>query len=112
MDNFKITSKVMIKSNDRKGSYGPGVDRLIREVDKTGSLNQATKNMDMSYSKAWKLVNKTEEMLGFDLIERHSGAKGSELTKEGKELLAFYDDLEIACKEAIDKVKEKYDSLG
>lgn len=109
MNKIDVYNKVMLKSEDSKGSYGPGVDKLIRKVIETGSLNKATKEMNMSYSKAWKLLNRTEEMLGFELIERHAGAKGSNITEEGRKLIEYYDLLNEACEQAIEKVKSSYE---
>lgn len=109
MNKLDVYNKVMIKSESSKGSYGPGIDKLIRKVIETGSLNKATKEMDMSYSKAWKLLNRTEEMLGFELIERHAGAKGSDITEEGRKLIEYYDLLNKASEEAIEKVKANYE---
>lgn len=108
MESFEVISKIMIKTPGKKATYGPGIDTLIREIQKTGSLNKASKAMGMSYSKAWKLVNSTEEMLGFDLIDRHQGARGSDLTKEAKDLLNFYTDLDNEVRTTIEKVKNKY----
>lgn len=109
MNKIEIYNKIMLKSEKSRGSYGPGIDKLIRKVIETGSLNKATKEMNMSYSKAWKLLNRTEEMLGFELIKRHAGAKGSDITEEGKRLIEYYDLLTKATKEAIDKVNENFE---
>ena len=35
-------------------AFGPGMVMLLREVERTGSLQKAAKNMNMAYSKAWK----------------------------------------------------------
>lgn len=105
MEKLLVTFKIMFKSNQGPGNYGPGIDKLLREVESTGSLNKASKAMDMSYSKAWKLVNKTEDMLGFEIIERHPGAKGSELTKDGKKLLSYYEAIETRVQDAIKEVR-------
>lgn len=108
MEKLLVTFKIMLKSSQGPGNYGPGIDKLIREVGKTGSLNKASKAMDMSYSKAWKLVNKTEEMLGFEIIERHPGAKGSKLTEDGEKLLTYYESLETKVAKAVEEVKKDF----
>ena len=50
--------------------FGPGVASLLRLVERTGSLQTAAAEMQMSYSKAWKIIRKAEGELGFPLMER------------------------------------------
>ena len=79
---------------DGERMFGPGTHELLRHVVATGSLHQAAGIMGMSYSKAWHLVRKTEDHLGFKLIERRVGGVaggGSSLTPEGGELVARFD---------------------
>lgn len=40
--------------------FGPGVASLLRLVERTGSLQTAAAEMQMSYSKAWKIIRKAE----------------------------------------------------
>jgi molybdate transport system regulatory protein len=74
--------------------FGPGTHELLRHVEQTGSLHQAAKLMGMSYTKAWTLLRKTEEHLGWPLVERHVGGAtggGTSLTKMGRDLLQRFD---------------------
>ena len=74
--------------------FGPGTHELLRHVDETGSLHQAAKLMGMSYTKAWHLLRKTEEHLGWPLVERHVGGAtggGTSLTKRGRDLLERFE---------------------
>ncbi|HBT95398.1 MAG TPA: ModE family transcriptional regulator [Coriobacteriia bacterium] len=75
------------------GTFGKGVSTLLRGVEKYGSLNASAKKIRMAYSKAWRIVKETEAGFGFNLIDRN-GARGSELTPEGKKLLEAYEELE------------------
>ena len=66
--------------------FGPGTHELLRHVEDTGSLHRAAKLMGMSYTKAWHLLRKTEEHLGWPLVERHVGGAaggGTSLTRTG-----------------------------
>ena len=74
-------------------AFGPGMVMLLREVERTGSLQKAAKAMNMAYSKAWRIMKQTEEAFGFNLINR-GGAHGSTLTKEGTLLLSAFEQLE------------------
>jgi molybdate transport system regulatory protein len=87
--------------------FGPGTHELLRRVEDTGSLHQAAKLMGMSYTKAWHLLRKTEEHLGWPLVERRVGGAtggGTSLTRGGKDLLErfdrFVDDTDAAMLDA------------
>lgn len=92
--------KIMVAaSEDRKGpSFGRGVAVLLRGVDENGSLNKTAKNLHMAYSKAWSMIKKVEDALGFLLIERH-GARGSVLTDDGRRFLELYEQYEKSVME-------------
>lgn len=96
MNKVKIKAKIYIVPDDEsiEGSFGPGSAELLEGIEKYGSLNKATKEMNMAYSKAWKVINSAEDAFGFELIERLEGAKGSVLTDKGKEILKKFRELE------------------
>ena len=74
--------------------FGPGVASLLRLVERTGSLQTAAAEMQMSYSKAWKIIRKAEGELGFPLMERRGGGAGggsSSGTAGGKRFLERYE---------------------
>lgn len=93
--NLHAQVKLMISSSeDRKGpSFGRGAAILLRGIEENGSLNKTAKNLHMAYSKAWSMIKKVEEGLGFQLIERY-GARGSKLTEDGKKFLDLYEQYE------------------
>ena len=95
MNSITPLVKVNLRPSDcADGSmFGRGVAELCRRVDSSGSLNKAAKTMGMAYSKAWRIVKRTEESLGVQLLER-DGAHGSTLTPAGKHLLRAYSALE------------------
>jgi molybdate transport system regulatory protein len=72
---------------DDSGSYvGIGRITLLEEIQKTGSINQAAKAMNMSYKKAWKLVDEMNRLLDQPLVIKAQGGKaggGTILTPEG-----------------------------
>ena len=81
--------------------FGPGVAEFLTLVDQTGSMQTACREMEMSYSKGWKIIKKAEEYLGCSLIEsRSGGASGgsSHLTEEARDLLTRYLDMEKELK--------------
>lgn len=96
--------KIMVMaSGDRKGpSFGKGACILLRGVDENGSLNKTAKNLHMAYSKAWSMIKKVEEGLGFTLIDRY-GARGSKLTEDGRRFLDLYEEYEKKVEEYASK---------
>lgn len=80
--------------------FGEGPCRLLRYVEKTGSLRSAAMEMEMAYSKASKILKQAETSLGFPLTRRSTGGKdggGSILTPEGKQWLRQYEAYRDAC---------------
>lgn len=92
---MRAYSKVYI-SDDVASVFGPGVLKLLRGIQNTGSVKEAANNMKMSYSKALKILKKAEKYLGFEVVEKYRGGdSGGEsiVTKEGKRLIESYDRL-------------------
>jgi molybdate transport system regulatory protein len=56
--------------------FGVGICELLQRVEATGSLRCAAADMGMAYSKAWQIVRRAEEHLGFELMTRRTGGKG------------------------------------
>ncbi|WP_422482354.1 winged helix-turn-helix domain-containing protein [Pleomorphochaeta sp. DL1XJH-081] len=85
--------KIMIKKNGVI-CFGPGVIWLLKEIEKTGLVSEAAKNLELSYSKAWTIIRNAEGGLGETLVERASGgAKGghSALTENAREYIKAFD---------------------
>ena len=103
----------IIEDGDRdNGALGKGVVSLLQGIEDMGSLNRAAKSLRMAYSKAWRIVKKTEAGFGFMLIHR-DGARGSTLTEEGRQLLKLYHELEEeTARFANERFLEKIARLG
>lgn len=96
--------------NDGK-AFGQGPYCILREVSKSGSLNQAAKEMNISYNKAWKTIHMVEERLDMKLLESSSGGKtggGSLLTPEAMDLLGKYELFQQEAKAAVQDIFKKY----
>ena len=96
-------TRIFLRGDDGEKFFGEGPCRLLKGVDRTGSLRSAAKEMEMAYTKALRLVNRAEEVLGFPLTERTVGGKGgggSRLTPRAKELVETYEAYRDACYEA------------
>ena len=93
---------------DSKG-FGKGMVMLLEGVSKYGSINKATHAMGMAYSKAWKMLNQAEEEFGVEFVTR-DGARGSEVTADGKKLMRIYREMRAVANVAIDERMKKYPS--
>ena len=93
---MRLSSRIWIDGGDGK-TFGRGPARLLRGIEKTGSLRKAAAELGMSYNKAWWNIRTMEERLGFTLLHRSIGGTtggGSTLTPEAADLLARFDALE------------------
>jgi molybdate transport system regulatory protein len=78
---------------DRKAAFGPGKARLLEELDEIGSIRGAAAAMDMSYRRAWLLVQDIEATTGAPVIVAKTGGVGGggvALTDLGHNLLSQY----------------------
>lgn len=74
--------------------FGSGVAQLLHHVDEQHSLRAAAQAMDMAYSKAWTMLRRCEEILGFPLLIRTTGGRhggGASLTPEARAMLETYE---------------------
>lgn len=66
---------------------------LLESVERTGSIQEACLQMDLSYSKGRSMIRKVEKQLGCRILERWTGGAGgggANLTEEGRNLLRNY----------------------
>ncbi|MDA8082712.1 MAG: winged helix-turn-helix domain-containing protein [Nitrospiraceae bacterium] len=102
---MEIKSKLWIES-EGKPVFGRGRRFLLEAIDRHGSINQAAKEINISYRKAWGYIKAMEERLGFKLVERQTGGKnggGATLTREAEKFLKKYEALEMGIRELVDE---------
>jgi molybdate transport system regulatory protein len=90
MSGIRLTVRVDFGS-DR--ALGPGKIRLLEAIDRTGSISQAGRSLDMSYRRAWLLVDDMNRCFREPVVAtRPGGAQGggATLTAFGQELIAKY----------------------
>lgn len=84
---------------------GPGRADLLELIAETGSISAAGKRMDMSYKRAWSLVQALNEGFGAPLVEASRGGSaqgGATLTAAGQEILRLYRHMQQATRAAIE----------
>jgi len=96
------TSQLLV--NDKGGIImGNGRMQILYSIDRTGSINQTSKEMKMSYKAVWSKIKSTEKNFGKPIV--HSDKKtGTRLTDEGKNLLEKYRQLKKYCTQADDAI--------
>jgi len=91
---------------DPGGRIGPGKIRLLENIESCGSISAAGRAMEMSYKRAWDLVDEINRICGRAVVERHTGGKnggGAVLTPFGVSLIARYRKIERAAAGAVRK---------
>ncbi len=89
---YKVNGSLWIDFGENH-FFGPGRAELLERIDQTGSINQAAKQMSMSYKKAWEMITMLNTQARRPLVILHVGGErggGSKITKEAKELIAFH----------------------
>lgn len=100
-----IRSKLWIEV-DGEPVFGRGRRFLLEAIDRCGSINQAAKEINISYRRAWSYIKSMEVRLGIKLVERKSGGKnggGAALTGEARDFLIRYELMEEGIREMVDE---------
>jgi molybdate transport system regulatory protein len=91
---------------DAEGRIGPGKIQLLENIHACGSISAAGRAMDMSYKRAWDLVDEINRLCRHAAVERQTGGKnggGAVLTPFGMSLVARYRKIERDAATAVRK---------
>jgi molybdate transport system regulatory protein len=91
-------------------ALGPGKVQLLEAIRETGSIAAAGRSMDMSYKRAWHLVDTMNRCFKNALVETSKGGAhggGAQLTPLADEVIQLYRQLETRARAATeaDRVK-------
>jgi molybdate transport system regulatory protein len=76
---------------------GPGKVRLLDCISETGSISAAARKMEMSYRRAWLLIEELNGMFGQPVVETAAGGPGgggAKVTDFGKRIARMFRDME------------------
>ncbi|MEW4922802.1 molybdenum transporter [Algibacter sp. 2305UL17-15] len=110
---YKIKSRIWIES-DENVLLGEGRVHLLKAIQKTGSLSKAAKSLNISYKKAWQLLDSVNKSAKKPVTINSIGGKGgggAELTEYGKSLVIAFDEINKNCWKFLDKQLEKIKQL-
>ncbi|MCP5382560.1 MAG: winged helix-turn-helix domain-containing protein [Kordiimonadaceae bacterium] len=95
--------KIRVLSRDEL-AMGPGKADLLDQIIKTGSIAAAGRAMNMSYKRAWDLVETMNNCFKTPVVEKSKGGAakgGAVVTPFGKEILDQYRSIQKKAHSAI-----------
>ena len=85
-------------------AMGPGKADLLRAIDESGSISAAARQMEMSYRRAWLLVDTMNQAFKSPVVVTLTGGKaggGAAVTEFGKEVLRRYSAMEAKASASV-----------
>lgn len=110
---YKIKSRIWIESEDNV-LLGEGRVHLLKAIQETGSLSKAAKSLNISYKKAWQLLDSVNKSAKKPVTINSIGGKGgggAELTEFGKSLVEAFDEINKNTWIFLDKQLEKIERI-
>ena len=108
---MRVHAKLFISSEKVDGLFGDGKWRLLKSVEKHGSIQKAADELGRSYRKAWGDIKRAEEGLGRQLvIKLRGGTNGgsTQLTDFGLQLLGAWKKYRSEVKSGMTKSYKKH----
>lgn len=91
MADYPKASLRLVFGPDRR--VGPGKIRLLERIAETGSISAAAREMEMSYRRAWLLIDELNAIFAAPMVETATGGPGgggAVLTALGASLVETY----------------------
>ena len=88
---------------DDARQVGHGKIRLLEMIERQGSISGAARAMEMSYRRAWLLLDEVNRMFSAPVVETRLGGKGggtARLTPLGRKLVELYREIETLAGDA------------
>lgn len=81
-------------------AIGPGKAELLQAIEQTGSISAAARSMDMSYRRAWLLIDTMNQCFRAPVVDTATGGKGgggAQITPFGSTVLRLYRAMEAGA---------------
>jgi molybdate transport system regulatory protein len=111
MTDNRLSIRIDLVNGDR---IGPGKIALLEGIRATGSISAAARKLDMSYRRAWLLVEQINEALREPAVAAATGGRqggGAALTPTGEQVVALYRAIERAAHSSTSKEFRAVDKL-
>jgi len=102
MDTSRLTLRIDLPNGAR---LGPGKINLLESIRRRRSISAAARDHDMSYRRAWLLIDDLNRAFGEPVVETFPGRSqgaGAALTPFGERLISIYRATERRCAKAAD----------
>jgi molybdate transport system regulatory protein len=109
VEHVKIAYKVWLDNGGK--AFGEGPYRVLKQIEKAGSLHQAAKDLGISYRKAWLIIQNVEKKLGIEFLDRKVGGisgGGSHITSLGKTFMRDYEKFRTDVEKVLKKTYQKH----
>lgn len=83
-----------------KGHIGPGKVELLEQIAAFGSISAGARQMNMSYKRAWDLVEEMNALFGKPVLDTQKGGRkggGAQLTQIGLAVVSRFRAVERAA---------------
>lgn len=83
-----------------KGHIGPGKVELLEQIAAFGSISAGARQMNMSYKRAWDLIEEMNALFGKPVVETQKGGRkggGAQLTQIGLAVVSRFRAVERAA---------------
>lgn len=102
---LKITGVIRIEGEEER-FIGPGRIELLEGIRETGSISKAAKKMNMSYKKAWDMIQSMNRQTTKPIVLTQTGGEkggGTRVSPEGIELIVAFRKLQAEVQASWDK---------
>ncbi len=92
---MKPKVKISLANEENEGFMGIGLVWLLKRIEEFKSINRAAKDMNLSYAKALRILNRLEDNLGRPILLRKKGGSergGAELTPFARKFIREYEE--------------------
>ena len=106
--------KLALVLGENKKSLGIGKITLLKAIQREHSLSKAAKSINMSYRRAWLLIQELNESLLEPVLITHTGGPsggGSELTAVAIRIIAIYEQVTIEAEVATKGTRHELASM-
>ena len=101
---YHIKSRFWIATEE--GTFlGDGKVKLLEAINETGSISAASRKLEISYRKAWKMIDVMNSQAKKPLVERQTGGKsggGTQVTPQGLKAIESFMILKTKCADFMD----------